>query len=122
MDKNKSTKVLKAVSTVFLPLSIISVSLFAVIGYVLVWVGSSGGKKRYFKGSAGMYLTEAALSLIKLCILSRFGIMGRSFAFAVFDRTAFTVFWAVTAVIMAVQGILSVKAAKSCTNNGHFLE
>lgn len=122
MDTNKSTKVLKAVSIVFLPLSVVSVSLFAVISYALVWVGSSGGKKRYFTYSAGMYMTEAVLSLIKLYILSHFGVMGRSFAFAVFGSTAFTVFWIVTAVIMAVQGILSVKAAKSCTNNGHFLE
>ncbi|MBQ7989736.1 MAG: hypothetical protein IJ251_01660 [Oscillospiraceae bacterium] len=49
MDKNKSTKVLKAVTTLFLPLSVISVSLLAVICYALVWVGSSGGKKRYFR-------------------------------------------------------------------------
>ena len=122
MDKNKSTKVLKAVTTLFLPLSVISVSLLAVICYALVWVGSSGGKKRYFRYSAGMYLAEAALSLIKLYVLSHFGVMGRSFAFAVFGRTAFIVFWAVTAVIMAVQGILSARAAKSCTDNGRFLE
>lgn len=122
MDKNKSTKVLKAVSTVFLPLSIISVSLFAIIGYGMVWVGSSGEKKRYYKGSALMYFIEAVLSLIKLYIFSHLGVMGRSFAFALFGKPAFTIFWIAAAAIMALQGILSVNAAKSCTNNGRFLE
>ncbi|MBR4224431.1 MAG: hypothetical protein IKR73_06440 [Oscillospiraceae bacterium] len=122
MDNNKAAKALKIVSTVFLPLSVVSVSLLAVIGYVMVWVGSSGSKKRYYRIAAMLYLIDAALSPVKLYLSGHIGIMGRSFAAALFGSTALTIFWIAAAVVMAIQGILSVRAAKSCTDNGRFFE
>ncbi|MBQ4485629.1 MAG: hypothetical protein II936_01330 [Oscillospiraceae bacterium] len=122
METHKKAKVLKVVTTVFLPLSVISISLFAIIGYGMVWIGSSGFKKRYYNISAVMYFIEAVFSLIKLYLLGHFGVLGRSFAYTIFGKTPFFVFWIIVAVIMTIQGMLSINTAKSCTDNGSFFE
>ncbi len=122
METSKKANVLKIVTTIFLPLSVLSISLFAVTGYGMVWTGSSGFKKRYYNIAAVMYFIEAVFSLIKLYLSVHIGIMGQSFAYALFGKAALFVFWIITAVIMVIQGILSMNTAKSCTDNGSFFE
>ena len=120
--KTGSSRLLKILGTVFVPLDVISVSLFAVIGYGLVWVGSSGGKKRYYKTAAVMYFIDAVSAIVKLVVLRSLGTPGGSFADALFGKVPFVIFWTVTAAVMAVQGILSLRAAGECSDGGRFLE
>ena len=114
---------LKVLGTLFVPLDVISISLFAVIGYCLVWVGSSGGKKRYYKTAAVMFFTDSVSAVVKLLVLRPVGsVVFGFFTGRGYDTAAYTVFCLVTAAAMVLQGILALRSCRLSSDNGHFLE